>query len=205
MKPIHDCFLYGILDTGYTLPADMPRLLDHLLAGGVDVVQVRAKGVPVEAVRSMLHSVRAATREAGVPLIVNDHPELAMEADGVHVGQDDAPLANLLADTRYGLVGKSTHSPAQALAAAAEGAHYIGFGPLFPTPTKAGRPSIGLQDIAQVHTQLSIPIFCIGGIKRENLPEVIAAGAKRVVIVSGLLQAEDVRGYARDCRALLLA
>ena len=102
------------------------------------------------------------------------------------------------------LIGKSTHSLLQARAALQEGADYIGFGPLFATPTKPGRPAIGLQDIAAVHEEVSLPIFCIGGIKNENLPEVIAAGARRVVIVSGWLQAGDMPGAVRATRTILL-
>ena len=101
------------------------------------------------------------------------------------------------------IIGKSTHSLAQATAAAADGADYIGFGPLFATPTKPGRPAIGLDDIRRVHELVQIPIFCIGGIKLENLPTIIAAGARRVVIVSGLLQAPDIANYAREVRSLL--
>ena len=100
-------------------------------------------------------------------------------------------------------MGKSTHSIAQALAAAEEGADYIGFGPLFATPTKPDYIPIGIDDIQTVHQELTIPIFCIGGIKKENLVSVLTAGAKRVVIVSGILQAEDIPAYVRDCKRIL--
>jgi thiamine-phosphate pyrophosphorylase len=206
MKSINDCRLYGILDTGYVAPEAMPQMAQLMISGGVDILQVRAKGCTALQVKAMLAAVRPISREAGIPLVVNDFPELAPDADAVHVGQDDAPLAQIRAQhPELAILGKSTHSLSQAVAAAAEGADYIGFGPLFPTPTKAGRPSIGIQDIAAVHRQVSIPIFCIGGIKRENLPEVIAAGARRIVVVSGILQAADVIGYTRDCLQLLPA
>ena len=196
--------LYGILDTGYCAPEAMPDVLEKMILGGIDIVQLRAKGRTEAEVRSWLPSLHAQTSAAGIPLIVNDFPDLAELADGVHVGQDDAPLANVRnACTAGKILGKSTHSLAQAIAAQAEGADYIGFGPLFPTPTKAGRPAIGLEDIAAVHRSVTLPIFCIGGIKRENLPQVIAAGARRVVIVSGILQAVDIPGYISDCKALL--
>jgi thiamine-phosphate pyrophosphorylase len=100
-------------------------------------------------------------------------------------------------------VGKSTHSLEQAVAAQKEDADYIGFGPLFATPTKPDYPPIGLSAIRKVHNAVRIPVFCIGGIKRENLPSVMAAGAKRVVIVSGILQAPDIANYARACKKLL--
>ena len=101
------------------------------------------------------------------------------------------------------LVGKSTHSVEQALATSAEKPDYIGFGPLFATPTKPDYRPIGLADIHEVHRRLEIPIFCIGGIKLENLPTVLASGARRCVIVSGILQADDVSGYCRECLSYL--
>jgi thiamine-phosphate pyrophosphorylase len=138
--------------------------------------------------------------------VINDHPQLAREidAEGVHVGQEDISIAEareLAGSGRF--VGRSTHSLEQARRAAEEGADYIGFGPLFATPTKPDYVPIGLSDIAVVHAAVQLPIFCIGGIKLENLPQVIAAGARRVVIVSGLLQASDVAQYARSACELL--
>ncbi|HEX8311671.1 MAG TPA: thiamine phosphate synthase, partial [Chthoniobacteraceae bacterium] len=132
-------------------------------------------------------------------------------AQGAHVGQDDFSVEDarwragraLAGEVPLPIIGKSTHSVAQAIAAQDEGADYIGFGPLFPTPTKAGRPAIGLAEIRTVHESVKIPIFCIGGIKLENLDEVIAAGATRVVIVSGILQAPDIAGYCSEVRARL--
>ncbi len=138
--------------------------------------------------------------------MINDHAEIARDvgAEGVHVGQDDLPIAQVREIVgRDCIVGRSTHSLAQAQQAASEGADYIGFGPLFATPTKPDYAPIGLQDISAVHAAVALPIFCIGGIKLHNLPEVIAAGARRVVIVSGLLQAADVAEYARSAKALL--
>jgi thiamine-phosphate pyrophosphorylase len=122
----------------------------------------------------------------------------------VHVGQDDDSIEKVRAQIKQPIVvGKSTHSIEQAVAAEREGADYIGFGPIFSTPTKPDYSPIGLEQICEVHKRVSIPIFCIGGINSENLAQVIAAGAKRVVIVSGLLQANDSAGYARACKKLL--
>jgi thiamine-phosphate pyrophosphorylase len=124
--------------------------------------------------------------------------------EGVHVGQDDdsSEVARRKAG-RAVAVGKSTHSLAQARAAQREGADYIGFGPIFATPTKPDYEPIGLQDIKQVHRKLNLPIFCIGGIKLDNLKEVIAAGARRVAIVSGLVKAPNIAAYAREAKRLL--
>ncbi|NNM28586.1 MAG: thiamine phosphate synthase, partial [Akkermansiaceae bacterium] len=142
--------LYGILDLGYVAEGDLEAAARALLAGGVDLLQLRAKGLGEDEVLSMAGRLRPLCRVAGVPLIVNDFPRVAAEAGaaGVHLGQDDGSLRDarrlLGADA---LVGRSTHSPAQAAAAREEGFDYIGFGPLFPTPTKAGRPGIGLGDV----------------------------------------------------------
>jgi len=122
----------------------------------------------------------------------------------VHVGQDDPPIAEVRSLTGPNcVVGKSTHSLDQAIRAFYEGADYIGFGPLFATPTKPDYPPIGLAAIEKVHGAVRIPIFCIGGIKLDNLPKVIEAGARRVVIVSGLLQATDIIAYGRSVKDLL--
>lgn len=201
--PIQTAFLYGILDLGYTAPTLAVERTRELLAGGVDVLQLRAKGQDLALIRDLGQQLQLVCREAKVPFILNDYPELAAELDfdGVHIGQDDGPLKKARSLMGPGkIVGRSTHSPDQARAALAEGFDYIGFGPLFPTPTKLGRPGIGTQDIAMIEREVGskIPVFCIGGIKRSNLSEVLAAGARRVVIVSDLLTAPDVALATRE-------
>jgi thiamine-phosphate pyrophosphorylase len=213
MKSLSDARLYGILDLGYVPVGEIERVTGQMLEGGVDLLQLRAKGADEADVESMANRLVRLTESAGVPLIVNDFPQLvpSVGAQGAHVGQDDFTVADarwragrsLAGEVPPPIIGKSTHSFAQAVTAAEEGADYIGFGPLFPTPTKAGRPAIGLDEIRRVHEAVQIPVFCIGGIKLENLETVIAAGARRVVIVSGLLQAVDITGYARRVKAML--
>ena len=215
MKPLSDARLYGILDLGYTAADDLERVAEQMLAGGVDVLQLRAKGADEAEIEALANRLTALTESAGVPLIVNDFPQLvpSVGAQGAHVGQDDFTVADarwragraLAGEVVPPVIGKSTHSFEQAVAAEAEGADYIGFGPLFATPTKPGRPAIGLGEIRRVHEVVRIPIFCIGGIKLENLEAVLAAGARRVVIVSEMLLAEDVAGYAQRVKALLRA
>ena len=190
--------LYGLLDFGYVAPEAAERVAAELLAGGIDLLQLRAKGRDPAELEPIARRLLPLCRAAGVPFIINDHPALAaaIDADGVHLGQDDGPLAPVRALLGPGkFVGRSTHSPDQARAALAEGFDYIGFGPLFATPTKPGRPAIGLADLAAVQAEVGsrIPVFAIGGIKRDNLATVRAAGARNVVIVSDLLTAPDVR------------
>jgi thiamine-phosphate pyrophosphorylase len=189
--------LYAILDLGYVTPEDAERVTAGLLAGGADLLQLRAKGYDQALIQEIAAKLLPLCRAAKVPFIINDFAAIALAvgADGLHIGQDDGTLAG--AREKVGdqmLIGRSTHSAEQAAAALAEGFDYIGFGPLFPTPTKQGRPGIGLDQVAAVQVEVGahIPVFCIGGIKRANLPEVVAAGARNVVIVSDLLTAEDV-------------
>jgi thiamine-phosphate pyrophosphorylase len=198
--------LYGILDLGYVPMGDCRRVAEALVAGGVDLLQLRAKTLPLAEIEELAIDLHSITGAAGVPLIINDHPEIAQNvaAEGVHLGQDDLSVAE--ARQIVGpdcAVGKSTHSVDQAVRAFSEGADYIGFGPLFPTPTKPDYRPIGLAEIGKVYEAVRIPIFCIGGIKLDNLAKVIEAGAQRVVIVSGLLQATDIPGYARAAKELL--
>jgi thiamine-phosphate pyrophosphorylase len=199
--------LYAILDLGYVAPAETQAVATELIRGGADVIQLRAKKQSAAEVRELAEEIHGLTSHAGVPLIVNDLPEIARDVgvEGLHLGQDDLPLAAAREIVRREncWIGKSTHSLAQAIAAEAEGADYIGFGPLFATPTKPDYPPIGLAEIAHVHQLVKIPIFCIGGIKLQNLPEVLAAGAERAVIVSGLLQAVDIAAAARAAKQLL--
>lgn len=198
--------LYGILDTGYLPLEAFAQAARELIAGGVGLLQIRAKDQPPEVIASLARAVHPVARAAGVPLILNDFPELAAETgcDGAHVGQDDDAVARARALLGPGkIVGKSTHSLTQAAAAQTEGADYIGFGPLFATPTKPGRPAIGLADIAEAHRQVSLPIFCIGGVKLATLAAMREAGARRVVIVSEMLLAGDRTAYARQAQAQL--
>ncbi len=195
--------LYGILDLGYVAELEAERVAAALLAGGVSLLQLRAKGKDLALIEDIARRVLPLCRAAKIPFILNDHPALAasVDADGLHLGQDDGSLAAARAVVGPTMmIGRSTHSLAQARAALAEGFDYIGFGPLFPTPTKAGRPAIGLTDIAAMEREVGshIHAFCIGGIHPGNLREVIAAGARRVVIVSALLKAPDIAAATRD-------
>lgn len=200
--------LYGIVDFGYVAEGAMQEVAAKLLAGGADILQLRAKGIPLEKIAASARKIIPHCKAAGVPFILNDHPELAVElgADGVHIGQDDGSIYDVR--SRIGtdmIIGRSTHSLAQAKQALADGADYIGFGPLFPTPTKAGRPAIGLKDIAEMEREVGSKIlaFCIGGIKPDNLGEVLAAGARRCVVVSHLLLAEDIVAETRALSAAM--
>ena len=198
--------LYGILDLSYVEIREIVEMAETMIAGGVDLIQLRAKRHASAEIVEIATNLHRITVERGVPLIINDHPQVArvVAAEGVHLGQDDMAIAEARQVVGPNcMVGKSTHSLDQAIRAFFEGADYIGFGPIFATPTKPDYPPIGLDEIQKVHEAVRIPIFCIGGIKLNNLPEVLEAGARRVVIVSGLLQATNTAEYGRAAKELL--
>ena len=201
-----DPLLYAILDLGYVSADVAESVTASLLAGGADILQLRAKRSAPAEIEALARRLLPLCRAAGVPFILNDFPDIAaaIDADGVHIGQDDGPLAHAREIVGPGkIIGRSTHSLDQARAALAEGFDYIGFGPLYPTPTKLGRQSIGLQDIATMEAEVgsSIPAFCIGGITSTTLPNILAKGARRAVIVSALLQAPEIEAATRLLRA----
>ena len=206
MKVPSQCALYGIVDLGYVQPDQILPMTQALIDGGVDILQLRAKGRTEREVITWGKAMHEVTLADGVPLVINDHPHAAAEigSEGVHVGQDDDAVAKaraVVGDRCF--VGKSTHSLAQAVAAQAEGADYIGFGPLYATGTKPDYVPIGLSDITEVHRQVQLPIFCIGGVNADRLDEVLSAGAQRVVVVSAFLLAKDVRQAVREIKSRL--
>jgi thiamine-phosphate pyrophosphorylase len=200
MRALYECRFYGIVDLGYVQEADVVRVVGQMIEGGVDLIQLRGKGKSLDELAGHAARLHELTAGSSTPLIVNDHAEIASQipVEGVHVGQvDDSIEVARCKAGRQILVGKSTHSFEQALAGQREGADYIGFGPIFATPTKPDYAPIGLSDIGRVHAEVSLPIFCIGGINIDNLQSVIDAGAKRVVMVSALLNAQSIVDYAR--------
>lgn len=202
------CRLYGIVDLGYTPEHQLLAITEKLLEGGLGILQLRAKNHTPDQIERMARSMAPLCREYGCLFIINDYPEVALKtgADGVHLGQDDGdltPVRGMLgADA---IIGRSTHSREQALNGFREQVDYIGFGPLFPTDTKPGRPAIGMEDIPPVQRQLpeDFPVFCIGGINGNTLPSVLDAGVRRVVIVSWLLTHPDITGTVKELRRKL--
>jgi thiamine-phosphate pyrophosphorylase len=204
---LSECRLYGILDLSYVDDADIVAVAEAMIKGGVDLIQLRGKERTINELVDLAAELHELTIRFSTPLIVNDHAEIAkkVRVEGVHVGQEDDSIEVVRQKAgRELLVGKSTHSLKQAMAAQREGADYIGFGPIFATPTKPDYAPIGLSDIKRVHTEVSLPIFCIGGLSIDNLQSVIDAGAKRVVMVSALLKAHSIVDYAR-CTTDMLA
>ena len=207
MNSLLDCRLYGILDFNDVTLETASEAARQMIAGGVDILQIRAKGFPAAEVPMYAARVWPRTMTTGTPLIINDYPALvsATQAAGVHLGQNDGSIADARAQAGDGaVVGRSTHSVEQALRARDEGADYLTFGPLFVPSAKPDFAPLGFEDIARVHQEIpDWPIFCFGGIDAGNLPRILEAGARRVVVVSSLLLANDVAGYARRIAAML--
>jgi thiamine-phosphate pyrophosphorylase len=209
MRPVADCRLYGFLDTAYLGVRDPLDVARKLISGGVDILQLRAKTWCWNDIVTVARRLLPLARAAGVPLIINDHVELARRggADGVHLGQEDAAMMPVsAARARLGpgkLVGLSTHSLAQAKAAETHQPDYIGIGPIFATGTKPGRAPIGLATLRAVTSEVRLPAFAIGGITLANLPSVLQHGAARIAVVSAILRAPDVAAAARAFKSAI--
>ena len=180
--------------------------LSEAVAGGVDVLQLREKGAPDEAIVQAAERFRAVADEHGALFILNDRPDLvaAAGADGVHVGQDDPPVEEVRAQLGAGaLMGVSTHSREQLAAALATDADYVCVGPVFATPTKPDYPAVGLELVEHAAATADRPWFAIGGIDGTNVEDVAAAGAERIVVVRSIRDAPDPRVAAAGLRAAL--
>jgi thiamine-phosphate pyrophosphorylase len=182
------------------------EFLHAALRGGVDLVQLRMKHASDHEVLAAAHRFKRVCAEDAALFIVNDRPELAaaVDADGVHLGQDDVSVdeaRRILGAER--LVGLSTHGPDQIDVAGSLGVDYIGVGPVNETPTKPGRPAVGLELVRYAAAHASMPFFAIGGISALNVSAVRAAGARRVAVVRALTEAADPGAVAQELLAAL--
>lgn len=186
--------LYAITDLREKDPQILAQI-EGALRGGVDIVQLRSKILSDQVLLDLGTKIRRLTRKLKKLFIVNDRVDLmlAMDADGVHLGQEDIPIRvarRMIGDSNK-LIGCSTHRLKQAIEAEREGADYIGFGPIFETPTKPTYQPVGLGSIREVVRRIKIPVICIGGIDRSNVRKVIKAGANRVAVVRAIFSSKD--------------
>ena len=182
---------------------DLAAFLSECIAGGVDVVQLRDKELDARRLIERARLAVAVCHAHDVPFVLNDRPDLALGAgaDGVHVGQEDAPVSlarRILGPTA--IVGLSTHAPAELEAAAHEDVTYISAGPVEATPTKPGRPGTGIDYVTLASGRSSVPVFVTGGVTPERIPALAAAGVRHFVVVRHLTRAPDARRAARDLR-----
>ena len=209
-KPTLPPGIYGITAEKYSRGRGNIEVVKAMIAGGIGIIQYREKR-PTKSFAAMLkecREIRRLTREAGVLFIVNDYCDIArlVDADGVHVGQDDLPVAAVRELIGPGkIIGLSTHSPEQAVAAVSAGADYIGVGPIFATATKDDVCApVGLGYLEHVVQTCPLPFVAIGGIKEHNIDKVISRGAKTVCLVTEIVGAEDITATTRRLQAALL-
>lgn len=185
---------------------DPEPLLKAALDGGVDIIQLRDKSGDMRTLDRSARTFRRLADNYGVPFIVNDDPEFAVacRADGVHIGQDDVEVeeARRIVGSDS-LIGLSTHSEEQI--AAASGVDHISVGPVWETPTKEGRPAVGLELVRHAAETTVIPFFAIGGIDAGNVNEVLASGARRICVVRAIRDAQDPAAVAADLRRAFAA
>ena len=179
------------------------EVLEAVIRGGAKIIQLREKEYSKRDLYQLALKFREITIRAGVLLIINDHTDiaLAVEADGVHLGQDDLPLSAARKLAPELLIGVSTHSLEEALEAERDGADYINIGPIFPTKTKKGvEYSLGLDIIPTISRNIQIPFTVMGGIKESNIDQVVARGVHRVAIVTAITQAPDIAEAVRSLK-----
>jgi len=200
--------LYLVTDQELSENRDTVTTVEEALKGGVDIVQLREYSLSDSELLTMAHRVRELTRTHKALFIINNRPDIAKlsDADGVHLGQDDLPVAEARKILGEGkLVGVSTHGMDQARKAVTDGADYIGVGPIYPTQTKKNVvPAVTLDYVQQVAgSGLALPFFAIGGIKLHNLQEVLSAGARRVAVVTGIVKTLNVRKVSAEFKEAL--
>ncbi|ABB33153.1 thiamine-phosphate pyrophosphorylase [Geobacter metallireducens RCH3] len=202
-----DFSLYLITDRRQTTGRDLPAVVEEALAGGVRAVQLREKDLSSRELLELARVMRELTGRYGAKLIINDRVDIALatDADGVHLGEASIPAdaaRRILGAHR--LIGVSCHNREGALAAEKSGADFITFGPVYPTPSKAayGAP-VGVERLAEAAALLTIPVFALGGIKGDNIPEVLATGAAGVALISAVIAAVNPNEEARAILTLL--
>lgn len=198
--------LYLVTSQALSRGRSTSAIVRAALAGGVRLVQLREKDLPLARLASLAEEIRAMTSRAGALLIINDHLDLALAvgADGVHLGQDDLPVAKAKKIAPDLIIGVSTHSSGEALTAQRAGASYINIGPLFPTKTKKWNEKfLGIPKMKQIASKIKIPFTVMGGIKAEHIPDLVKAGARIIAVVTAVTAAENPREATRQLLALV--
>jgi thiamine-phosphate pyrophosphorylase len=206
MRSLAECRLYTFVDTAYLHGRPPGLVAQQLCDGGSDIIQLRAKHSSRDEILRMAETILLITRRAGVPLVINDHLDVACEcgAEICHLGQEDffdggfTNVSELKPPGSSLKIGLSTHAPDQAARAIAAGADYVAIGPIFSTPTKPTALPVTLQYIRWAAENISIPWFAIGGVNLQTIDEVLAAGARRVCVVSAILNGPDIGQACRE-------
>lgn len=200
--------IYGILGEKFSLGLSNVQVAGQMVDAGVDVLQYREKPADksLKQMYAECREIRKITQEAGVPFIINDHADIALMvgADGIHQGQDDLPVKALRNIAPNMMIGCSTHSPEQAQKAIADGADYLGVGPIFATQTKEDVcDAVGFKYLEHVVKTHDIPFVAIGGIKRHNLKDILSRGAKTVCLVTEIIGAPNIKKRIKEIKQIL--
>lgn len=206
--PKETMLLYAVTDRAWTGRQTLYEQAEAALKGGATCLQLREKDLPEEAFLEEALALKALCRSYGVPLIINDNVKVALacDADGIHVGQRDMAAANvrsLIGERR--ILGVSAQTVAQAVAAQEAGADYLGVGAVFPTSTKSDATEVSRDTLQDICRHVDIPVVAIGGINKQNLPELSGSGVDGVALVSAIFAASDIEKACRELRALSAA
>ena len=197
--------LYPVISSEFCSGRSPLEVFTAAAEGGAKVIQIREKHWDKARICELLRACRPVADRYGVLVSVDDHADVARDAgaDGVHIGQDDMSVAEVRAISPELLIGKSTHNLEELLAAQAEGTDYLNIGPIYPTQTKSvSYPAVGLEKLRELVPQVVIPFSVMGGIKARHIPELLAAGARRIAMVTEVTQAPDVAAKVRELEAL---
>lgn len=211
MKQLSECLLYAFVDTAYLQGRTPETVARQLCDGGADLIQLRAKKSSIEEIRPMAEAIVPITRAANVGLVINDHLEIAREvgAEFCHLGQEDffdaghERVEELKLKNSKLKIGLSTHAPEQARRAIAAAADYVAIGPVYATGTKPSAKPVTLDYVRWAAENVKVPWFAIGGINLQNLDDVLAAGARRICVVSAILTSPDVAKACAEFRKRL--
>jgi thiamine-phosphate pyrophosphorylase len=199
--PAIDWSLYAIIDKAHQGSRSLVDIAEQLIEGGAGVIQLRNKISPSDEFFADAEGVRKVTLETTVPLIINDRVDiaLAVHADGVHLGQEDLPVADVRRIVHEGfMIGCSVHDQAEFDSAVSQNPDYFGVGTIYTSSTKSHLQSKGMDVLKTLRSKTGLPLIAIGGIDLTNLAAVIQAGADGVAVISALLKSSDIRKKARE-------
>lgn len=204
-KAFNSADIYPVISSEFCLGRPVEEVFRAVAEGGAKVVQLREKHLGKKALYELAVRCRSIANEYGILLIIDDHADVAVaaNADGVHLGQDDLPVAAARALSESLWIGNSTHNLEEALRAQRDGADCINIGPIFPTQTKeVGYEPLGIEEMKAIRPYVYVPFSVMGGIKARHIPELVAAGAHQIAMVTEITQAPDVTEKVKSLRAL---
>jgi thiamine-phosphate pyrophosphorylase len=213
MKSLAECRLYTFVDTAYLRGRSAETVARQLCDGGSDLIQLRAKNLSTAEIRRLAEAILRITDGNEVGLVINDHPEIALQTGALicHLGQEDffdaghRRVAELIPHGSKLRIGLSSHAPAQAERALEAAADYVAIGPVYKTDTKPAAQPVTLDYVRWAARHVSIPWFAIGGINLQNLDEILDAGARRICVVSAILNAPDIVKACQEFKKRLVS